>query len=134
MTTIRATMQTSDVWNHLKTEDDLPEGFTFRGTLPTDPDGIETMLEAWNAGTSEPPHSHPGDDMTIICEGEMRVQFYNIDDGTLIKDGPEEIYVEGDTAYIHKGQIHSVKYVKDCRLVYIHSGTFDFIESDLPVA
>lgn len=130
----RATMETSDVWKHLKSEEDLPEGFAFRGTLPTDKDGVETMLEAWNAGTSEPPHAHPGDDMTIVSEGEMRVQFYVVEDDKLVKDGPEEVYGEGETAYVAKGQIHSVKYVKDSRLVYIHSGAFDFIESDLPIA
>lgn len=40
------------------------------------PDGVEVMLEKWEAGTAEPPHSHPGDDMTVVVEGQMVVQFF----------------------------------------------------------
>ena len=33
------------------------------------------MMEKWDAGSSEPPHSHPGDDMTVVIDarpGEER--------------------------------------------------------------
>ncbi|KXF82332.1 cupin domain-containing protein [Enterovibrio coralii] len=117
-----------------KNRADLPEGFTYRGTLPTDPNGVELMLEGWDAGTSEPPHCHPGDDMTVMSQGEMHVQFYVVENNKLVKDGPVEIYKQGETAYIRKGQIHSVNYVNTCKLVYVHNGAFDFIESELPMA
>ena len=45
------------------------------------------MLEWWNAGTEEPPHSHPGDDMTVVVESKMSVQFYTEDPGDLLADG-----------------------------------------------
>ena len=127
-------MQTSEVWQHLKSGDDFPPGFTMRGTLPSDADGVELMLEGWDAGSTEPPHHHPGDDMTVMNQGEMHVQFYLERDGKLVKDGPVQIFRQGDTAYIHKGRIHSVLYANTCRLVYVHSGEFDFIESQLPQA
>src|SRR5262245_1961025 len=57
----------SKVWNHhFKTAPGTPPGFTVRGTVPGNPEGVEAMLERWEAGTSEPPHSHPGDDMTVV--------------------------------------------------------------------
>ena len=132
MNTQSVDLYNSDVWQHLKSGVDFPPGFTMRGTLPADPDGVELMLEGWDAGSAEPPHHHPGDDMTVMSRGEMQVQFYLDVDGKLIKDGPVQIFNQGETAYIRKGRIHSVLYASDCRLVYIHSGPFDFIESQLP--
>ena len=46
-------------------------GFSLRTTYPTNADGVEVMLERWDAGTEEPPHSHPGDDMTVVVKGRM---------------------------------------------------------------
>ncbi|BDM65698.1 hypothetical protein NFHSH190041_31500 [Shewanella sp. NFH-SH190041] len=134
MSTQQPDMFTSDVWQHFKSEPGAPAGFKYRGGYPQDPDGVEVLLETWEAGTTEPPHYHPGDDMTIMVEGDMAVQFYLQQDGKLVKDGDERLYILGDTAYIRKEQVHSVRYISDCRIVYIHSGQFDFIESKLPIA
>ena len=70
------TSATSEVWDNHVPVPGTPEGFTARTTYPTNPDGVEVMLERWQAGTEEPPHSHPGDDMTVVVEGRMSVQFY----------------------------------------------------------
>jgi len=32
------------------------------------------ISEKWDAGSEEPPHSHPGDDATIVIEGKMSVR------------------------------------------------------------
>jgi len=37
---------------------------------------VEVFLETWEAGSAEPPHAHPGDDMTVVIEGHMRIQFF----------------------------------------------------------
>ena len=63
----------SAVWGNHISIPDTPEGFTLRTTYPVNPDGAEVMLERWEAGTSEPPHSHPGDDMTVVIEGKMSI-------------------------------------------------------------
>ena len=65
------TSATSEVWSNHVPVPGTPEGFTARTTYPTNPDGVEVMLERWQAGTEEPPHSHPGDDMTVVVEGRM---------------------------------------------------------------
>ena len=72
---VMSTSATSGVWKHHKVVPDTPEGFTMRGTVPTDENGVDVMMEKWDAGSSEPPHSHPGDDMTVVIEGKMSVQF-----------------------------------------------------------
>ncbi|MGL4473695.1 MAG: cupin domain-containing protein [Shewanella sp.] len=118
----------SGVWQHLQPLDDGPAGFLVRGTLPTDANGVELMLEHWDQGTSEPKHYHPGDDMTIVMEGMMVVQCYKEQDGKLVVDGSERVYRSGETAYIKAKQVHSVRYSEACKLVYIHDGQFDFIE------
>ena len=56
----------SAIWKNFAASPGAPAGFTVRKTVPGDPRGVEVMLEAWEAGTSEPPHSHPGDDMTVV--------------------------------------------------------------------
>ena len=60
----------SEVWSGLIAAPGSP-GFSVRATYPTNPDGVEVMLEHWDAGTEEPPHFHPGDDMTVVvaCMG-----------------------------------------------------------------
>jgi len=75
------TSATSAVWEHHVAVPDTPAGFTVRTTFPTNPDGVEVMLEQWQAGSEEPPHSHPGDDMTVVIEGRMAVQFYTREAG-----------------------------------------------------
>src|ERR1700686_5095886 len=77
---------TSDVWNDLIADAGNP-GFSLRTTFPENPDGVEVMLEHWEAGTEEPPHSHPGDDMTIVVEGRMSTQRYRRDGELLVGDG-----------------------------------------------
>ena len=124
--TQEVTSATSRVWNNLVPVPGTPEGFTARTTYPTNPDGAEVMLERWEPGTEEPPHSHPGDDMTVVVEGRMSVQFYREEAGTLVRDG-ERIYLEkGDAGYIRADRIHEAAYIERCRLVYVHNGAFAF--------
>jgi len=121
------TVHESAVWSkHVRVEG-TPEGFTMRTTVPTNPEGVEVMLEQWKAGTEEPPHSHPGDDMTVVVEGRMVVQFFTRTDGALVADGAPIVLSKGDTGYVKAGRIHDAKYVEDCKLVYVHDRAFDFI-------
>lgn len=120
------TSDTSAVWNHHVTIPDTPKGFTLRTTYPTNPDGAEVMLERWDAGSEEPPHSHPGDDMTVVIEGKMSIQFYKKSGDNLIADGETVILNKGDTGYVKSGQIHDAKYLEDCKLVYVHDKAFGF--------
>jgi quercetin dioxygenase-like cupin family protein len=116
----------SAVWQHHVSVPDTPEGFSVRTTYPNNPDGAEVMLERWLAGSEEPPHSHPGDDMTTVIEGKMSIQFYKKSDDGLIADG-EIIYLnKGDTGYVQAGRIHDAKYIEDCKLVYVHDKAFGF--------
>jgi quercetin dioxygenase-like cupin family protein len=120
------TAATSQVWRHLVPAPGTPDGFTVRTTYPTNPDGVEVMLEHWEPGTEEPPHSHPGDDMTVVVEGRMSVQFYREEAGTLVRDGERVILDKGDAGYIRASRVHDAKYVEACRLVYVHDGAFEF--------
>ena len=120
------TGDTSAIWQNHITVPDTPEGFTVRTTYPGNPNGAEVMLEQWDAGSEEPPHSHPGDDMTVVIEGKMSIQFYTkLTDG-LIPDGPEIALTNGNTGYIKAGRIHDAKYIEDCKLVYVHDKAFGF--------
>ena len=103
-----------------------PEGFTLRTTFPNNPVGVEVMLEQWKAGTEEPPHSHPGDDMTVVVEGRMEIQFFIRSGGTLTPDGAPVVLKKGDTGYVKAGRVHDAKYLDDCKLVYVHDKAFDF--------
>ena len=38
--------------------------------------GFNTFLEKWEPGSYEPPHSHPGDDATVVIEGIMEIKFF----------------------------------------------------------
>ena len=89
---------TSDVWRDLVPVAGTPDGFTARTTYPTSPDGVEVTLERWLAGTEEPPHFHPGDDMTVVVEGSMSVQFYRRETSTLVRDGERVVLEKGDVA------------------------------------
>ena len=124
--TMEVTSVTSKVWDNHVTAPDTPEGFTLRTTYPTNPDGAEVMLERWQAGSSEPPHSHPGDDMTVVVEGKMSIQFFVKNDNGLVEDGSEVILNKGDTGYVKAGRIHDAKYLEDCKLVYVHDKAFGF--------
>lgn len=116
----------SRVWQQHVTAPETPAGFTLRTTLPTNPNGVEVMLEKWDAGSEEPPHSHPGDDMTVVVEGRMVIQFFTMTDDGLQPDGEPLTLSAGETGYIGAGRIHDAKYVEDCRLVYVHDGAFGF--------
>jgi len=116
----------SAIWKNHISIPDTPEGFTLRTTYPTNPDGIEVMLERWEAGSEEPPHSHPGDDMTIVVEGKMSVQFFTASTEGLVIDGEPLILKQGDTGYIKAGRIHDAKYIDNCKLVYVHDKAFGF--------
>jgi quercetin dioxygenase-like cupin family protein len=127
------TSATSDVWSNLVPVPGTPEGFTARTTYPTNPDGVEVMLELWQAGTEEPPHSHPGDDMTVVVEGRMAVQFYRREARTLVPDGERIFLNKGDVGYIRAGRVHDAAYLEVCRLVYAHNGAFAFLPADAEV-
>ncbi len=128
-----ATSATSEVWSNLVPVPGTPEGFTARTTYPTNPDGVEVMLEHWQAGTEEPPHSHPGDDMTVVVEGKMSIQFFRKEAGALVPDGEGIFFCRGDVGYVRAGRIHEAKYIEACQLVYVHSGAFGFHLPDAEV-
>ena len=117
---------TSAIWKSHVTVPDTPEGFTVRTTVPGNPEGVEIMLEQWDAGSAEPPHSHPGDDMTVVVEGKMAIQFFTRGDGGLVPDGDVVELNAGETGYIAAGRIHDAKYFEDCKLVYVHDKAFGF--------
>ena len=119
---------TSAVWQNHVSVADTPEGFTVRTTYPTNPDGAEVMLERWTAGSEEPIHSHPGDDMTVVVEGKMAIQFYTKSADGLVADGEPLILNKGDTGYVKAGRIHDAKYIEECKLVYVHDKAFGFAE------
>jgi len=120
------TSATSTIWENHVSVPDTPAGFTVKTTFPNNPDGAEVMLERWAAGSEEPPHSHPGDDMTIVVEGKMSIQFFTKEAGKLVPDGDTIFLNKGETGYIKGGRIHDAKYIEDCKLVYVHDKAFAF--------
>jgi quercetin dioxygenase-like cupin family protein len=120
------TSETSAVWNNHISVPNTPDGFTLRTTLPTNPIGVEVMLEKWKAGAEEPPHSHPGDDMTVVIEGRMSIQFFTNGPDGLIQDGDRVFLSKGQIGYIKGGRIHDAKYIEECKLVYVHDKAFGF--------
>jgi quercetin dioxygenase-like cupin family protein len=120
------TSETTNIWKNHVSVPDTPEGFTVRTTFPTNSDGVDVMLERWDAGSNEPPHMHPGDDMTIVVEGRMSIQFYKKVNDELVADGDAVILGKGDTGYVKAGRIHDAKYLEDCKLVYVHDKAFGF--------
>lgn len=121
-----ADSECSAIWQNHISVPDTPEGFTLRTTYPTNPEGVEVMLERWESGTEEPIHSHPGDDMTVVIEGKMTIQFYKKNGGGLEPDGDVITLNKGDTGYIKAGRIHDAKYIEECKLVYVHNKAFGF--------
>jgi quercetin dioxygenase-like cupin family protein len=121
-----STSTTSAVWKHHVTAPDTPAGFTVRTTYPGNPNGVEVMLEQWTAGSEEPPHSHPGDDMTVVVEGKMAIQFFTERDGHLVPDGERVVLGAGQVGYVAAGRIHDAKYLEPCKLVYVHDKAFGF--------
>lgn len=115
------------IWQHHVPAPGTPEGFTVRTTFPANPNGVEVMLEQWKAGTEEPPHAHPGDDMTVVIEGKMSIQYYIKESGKLVPDGNLITLNRGDTGYVQAGRIHDAKYLEDCKLVYVHDKAFAFV-------
>jgi len=115
----------SAVWSNHVTVPGTPAGFTVRTTLPN-PDGVEVMLEQWEPGSAEPPHSHPGDDMTVVVEGKMRIQFYLRGANGLVPDGAPVTLSAGQTGYVAAGRIHDASYLEACKLVYVHDKAFGF--------
>ena len=120
------TSESSAIWKNHVSVADTPEGFTLRTTFPTNPEGAEVMLERWQAGSEEPPHSHPGDDMTVVVEGKMSIQFFTRSADSLVADGEPVILNKGDAGYIKAGRIHDAKYIDECKLVYVHDKAFGF--------
>ena len=125
-TIMEQSSDTSAVWQNHVSVPDTPDGFTLRTTYPNNPDGAEVMLERWEAGSSEPVHSHPGDDMTIVVEGKMIIQFYQKQGESLVPEGEAVVLNKGDTGYIQANRIHDAKYVEECKLVYVHDKAFGF--------
>ena len=122
--------ETSAVWGHHVSVPGTPNGFTVRTTYPTNSDGADVMLEMWVAGSEEPPHSHPGDDMTVVIEGKMSIQFYTRSSDGLVPDGQQIYLNKGDTGYVKADRIHDAKYIEDCKLVYVHDKGFGFNTED----
>ena len=120
------TSETSAVWTKHVPAAGTPEGFTVRVSYPSNEDGAEMMLERWEPGTEEPPHWHPGDDMTVVVEGRMAVQFYRREADALVRDGEPVVLEKGDAGYIRAGRIHDARYIDACKLVYVHDGPFAF--------
>ena len=120
------TSATSAIWKNHVAVPATPKGFTVRTTVPGNPDGVEVMLERWEAGTEEPPHSHPGDDMTVVVEGRMSVQFYTQGSEGLVPDGERVFLGQGEVGYIAAGRIHDARYLEPCKLVYVHDRAFGF--------
>ncbi len=123
----KTTSTNSAIWANHAHLSDGPKGFAVRTTYPTNPTGVEVMLEQWEAGTSEPPHSHPGDDMTVVVEGKMAVQFFTRVAGGLVPDGEPLVLKQGDTGYVGAGRIHDARYIEPCKLVYVHDKAFGFV-------
>jgi quercetin dioxygenase-like cupin family protein len=121
------TRATTTVWDHHVPVPGTPEGFTLRTTFPQNPDGVEVMLERWEAGTAEPPHSHPGNDMTVVVEGKMVIQFFSKGPNGLLPEGEPVVLSKGDTGYVSAGRIHDARYVEACKLVYVHERAFGFV-------
>jgi hypothetical protein len=112
------------VWStHFVTVPETPAGFTVRTTWPTNPDGADVMLERWEAGSAEPPHSHPGD---VVVEGRMEVRFYRKEGGRLVQDGDPLVLRQGEVGYVAAGRIHDARYLEPCKLVYVHDKRFGF--------
>ena len=97
------TSETSAIWKNHVSAPNTPDGFTLRTTFPANPDGVEVMLEKWEAGTEEPAHSHPGDDMTVVIEGKMSIQFFTDGSAGLVPDGDRIFLSKGEAGYI-KGE------------------------------
>jgi len=127
------TSATSEVWSNHVPVPGTPEGFTVRTSYPNNPDGAEMMLERWEPGSEEPPHWHPGDDMTVVVEGKMAVQFYRRETGSLVPDGEPLVLDGGDAGYVRAGRIHDARYIDACRLVYVHDGAFAFNPAEAEV-
>jgi len=124
------TAETSAIWNNHVSVADTPEGFTLRTTYPSNADGVEVMLERWLADSREPAHSHPGDDMTVVVEGKMSIQFYTRCADGLLADGEPLVLEKGETGYIAAGRIHDARYIDECKLVYVHDKAFGFVAED----
>ncbi len=117
---------TSQVWNTGFAAADGVKGLRIRTPVQAS-DPVEVMLEQWDAGTHEGPHSHPGDDSTTVIEGRMTVQRYTRSaNGELIKEGPLLTLNKGDTGFIEANVIHDANYLEHCKLIYLHSGPFAF--------
>jgi len=128
------TSANSGVWSNHHRDPGAPEGFLVRTTYPASTDGVDVMLERWEAGTEEPPHFHPGDDMTVVVEGRMSVQFYRWQAKSLVPDGERVFLGKGDVGYIQARRIHDAHYIEACQLVYVHDGPFEFQLADADIS
>lgn len=116
--------EASDLWADAKFSHptDTPSGFKMRQAP-----GFDTFLEKWEQGDYEPPHSHPGDDATVVIQGTMEITFYTKGaNGELVQDGDVVKLHAGQTGFIKGGRIHDARYISACKLVYVHNTTFAF--------
>jgi len=91
----------------------------------TNPDGAITVLASWEPESVEPEHFHPGDNLTVMIEGVMEMQFFvKAEDGTLTPEGDAVTLRVGESFHMVAGRIHSAKYITRCKLVYVHSGAY----------
>ena len=92
--------QAKGVWDEPGTyshPEGTPDGFTLRVQQTAEnPTGVDVMMEKWEKGSEEPIHSHPGDDMTIVVEGKMSLQFF----------------IKGVGGELIKGNVYVVHYVR----------------------
>ena len=126
--TVGVPTDSSGVWDDSKGyfhPPGTPDGFTLRTCAPGETAHCEAMMEKWEAGSAEPPHSHPGDDMTVVIEGKMEIQFFHAD---MKPDGPPVTLVAGQSGLIKANRLHDAKYLEACKLVYVHDGPFGFDE------
>ena len=100
---------TSAVWENHITVPETPKGFTVRTTYPNNPNGAEVMLERWEAGSEEPPHSHPHVQTSYIASGE--IIFY-------CEGEPDQHLKAGDMFEVPSGKLHTIKLLTEkARLV-----------------
>lgn len=120
--------RSSKVWNTGFAAADGVQGLRVRTSMQAK-ENVEVMLEDWKKGSYEPPHSHPGDDMTVVIDGQMTVTFFLRlpATGELKQSGAPLVLKKGDVGYVPANSIHDAKYDEDCKLVYVHSGAFGFV-------
>lgn len=95
-------------------------------TLPSS--NNETFVELLEKGSVQTPHSVNTNDLLVLVEGEMLVQFYTrrASDGRLVKqeerteEGGLVVMKKGDVQFIPAGQIVEFVCLQSCKLMHVH--------------